>query len=325
MTAHFDIIGDIHGHAGKLRELLLKLGYREQRGCFRHPGRQAIFVGDLIDRGSENFATLKIVKPMVDNGQALIVMGNHEFNALCFHTHDDRGRYIRKHSEKNLRQHQQVLDEIAVRGEKGSDEWQMYLDWFSRMPLFIEVAGIRVVHACWDGDAVEWIKNNKTSDSSGRLTKEFLLQSVKESTAEFEALETLLKGKEIYLPKEHPGIVDKDGHRRRKVRVKWWLPKEQREKAETYDQVTRINENSLQELEKVQIPEHIRKRLKTESANKEEDKTPVFFGHYWFTGTPRLLSGHAACLDYSVARGGKLVCYRYDGEFLLDESKFVFV
>ena len=325
MTAHFDIIGDIHGHAGKLRKLLLKLGYSEQQGCFRYPGRRAIFLGDLIDRGSENFAVLEIVKPMVDDEQALIVMGNHEFNALCFHTGDNKGGYIRKHSEKNLRQHQQVLDEIAVRGEKGSEEWQMYLDWFSRMPLFIEVAGIRVVHACWDRDAVGWIKNNKVRDSSGRLTKDFLLQAVKEGAGEFAALETLLKGKEIYLPKDHPGIVDKDGQRRRKVRVKWWLPKERLESAETYDQVTRINENSLQKLQKITIPDHIKTDIKRGSKHKEGDETPVFFGHYWFTGTPRLLSGHAACLDYSVARGGKLVCCRYDGESLLDESKFLFV
>ncbi|MCK5056576.1 MAG: metallophosphoesterase [Candidatus Aminicenantes bacterium] len=325
MAAHFDIIGDIHGHAGKLRKLLLKLGYSEQQGCFRHPGRQTIFVGDLIDRGTANFAALAIVKPMVDNEQALIVVGNHEYNALCYHTRNDKEQYLRRHSEKNLRQHQQVLDEIAVRGEKGIEEWQMYLDWFSRLPLLIEVAGIRVVHACWDRDAVEWIKNNKIRDSSGRLTKDFLVLSVKEGTAEFEAVETLLKGKEIYLPEDHPGIVDKDGCLRRKVRVKWWLPKEQRENAETYDQVTRINENSLQKLKKVKIPDHILEDIKKENAEKPDDKTPVFFGHYWFTGKPRLLSGHTACVDYSVARGGQLVCYRYDGESLLDESKFVFL
>jgi hypothetical protein len=46
-----DIIGDIHGQHDKLVELLAHLDYREIDGAWRHPNRQAIFVGDLIDRG----------------------------------------------------------------------------------------------------------------------------------------------------------------------------------------------------------------------------------------------------------------------------------
>ncbi len=47
----FDIFGDIHGHAAKLEELLLELGYESHGGHFQHkdPSRMAIFVGDFID------------------------------------------------------------------------------------------------------------------------------------------------------------------------------------------------------------------------------------------------------------------------------------
>lgn len=324
MTAHFDIIGDIHGHAEKLHNILLELGYHEQDGCFRQPGRRAIFLGDLIDRGPENFKTMEIVKGMVDKEQALIVMGNHEFNALCYHTRDAEGDYLRKHSEKNTRQHKTVLSEIAVRGETGRREWRDYLEWFRRMPLFLEVAGIRIVHACWDPAAIGFVKSG-IRDSSGRLSSDFLTQSVKEGTAEFDALETLLKGKEIYLPPDHPRIPDKDGNLRRKVRVKWWLPREQWQDAVTYDQVTRIDENSLQKLKKIAIPAPVLRKLKEEKFNENEDQTPVFFGHYWFTGEPRLLTKNTACLDYSAGRGGKLVCYRFDGEAVLDPAKFVYL
>jgi hypothetical protein len=41
---------------------------------------------------------------------------------------------------------------------------------------------------------------------------------------------------------------------------------------------------------------------------------PVLFGHYWFTGTPTVISPRFACLDYSAARQGPLVAYRWDGE-----------
>jgi hypothetical protein len=42
-----DIIGDIHSYADKLRQLLTRLGYRENGGVYSHPEHIAIFVGDL--------------------------------------------------------------------------------------------------------------------------------------------------------------------------------------------------------------------------------------------------------------------------------------
>src|SRR5918911_2165480 len=49
----FDIIGDVHGCADELEELLTDLGYAaDAEGAWRHPeGRKAVFVGDLVDRG----------------------------------------------------------------------------------------------------------------------------------------------------------------------------------------------------------------------------------------------------------------------------------
>ena len=47
----YDVIGDIHGHAAELRALLQQLGYEERNGGYVAEGRNAIFVGDFIDRG----------------------------------------------------------------------------------------------------------------------------------------------------------------------------------------------------------------------------------------------------------------------------------
>ena len=45
MRNKYDVIGDIHGHAKALRNLLGDMGYREDGGVFRHPDRRVIFVG----------------------------------------------------------------------------------------------------------------------------------------------------------------------------------------------------------------------------------------------------------------------------------------
>ena len=53
---------------------------------------------------------------------------------------------------------------------------------------------------------------------------------------------------------------------------------------------------------------------------------PVFFGHYWLQADrPIKLAANVACLDYSVAKGGSLCAYRWDGERELDDEKFVAV
>jgi hypothetical protein len=74
----YDIIGDIHGHADRLKALPLRLGYTVSRGAGRHPSNIALFVGDLIDRGAGQILTLTLVRPMREAGSAAVAKGNHE-------------------------------------------------------------------------------------------------------------------------------------------------------------------------------------------------------------------------------------------------------
>jgi hypothetical protein len=50
---------------------------------------------------------------------------------------------------------------------------------------------------------------------------------------------------------------------------------------------------------------------------------PVFIGHYWMSGRPELQSPKVACVDYSAAKDGPLVAYRWNGEQDLDAANFV--
>ncbi len=71
----YDLIGDIHGHAEALKQLLQKMGYREVNGVWQHENRKVIFVGDYIDRGPAIRETLHIVKQMADSGNAFDTNG----------------------------------------------------------------------------------------------------------------------------------------------------------------------------------------------------------------------------------------------------------
>ncbi len=79
-TGPFDIIGDIHGCYDELVALLTKLGYfvTDNGVVEPPPGRKAVFLGDLVDRGPAVPAVLKLVMGMVSAGTAYCVAGNHE-------------------------------------------------------------------------------------------------------------------------------------------------------------------------------------------------------------------------------------------------------
>jgi protein phosphatase len=79
----FDIIGDVHGCASELEQLLSTLAYvPDQQDVWRHSHRKAIFLGDLVDRGPRVPNVLKIVMDMVEAGSALCVPGNHDIKLL---------------------------------------------------------------------------------------------------------------------------------------------------------------------------------------------------------------------------------------------------
>lgn len=61
-----DVVGDVHGEYDALVRLLTKMGYARRDGAWRHPERQAVFVGDLIDRGDEQAKVVTLVREMHD-------------------------------------------------------------------------------------------------------------------------------------------------------------------------------------------------------------------------------------------------------------------
>jgi hypothetical protein len=302
----YDLIGDIHGHADELVQVLETLGYAKSHGIYRHPERKVIFVGDFIDRGPKVRQTLEIVRPMVEAGHALAVMGNHEFNALAYHTEDpdEPGTFLRRHSDKNVGQHRKTVEQLKP------SELSSYLDWFRTLPLWLDLDGLRIVHACWDDRAISEIAAIRTGDEG--VTTEFLQFACKRGKPLFVPVEVVLKGKQGKLP-DDKCFIDADGNTRHEVRTRWYLPPE----GHTYESYTLSSKGIACDL-KLDEP------VMAAATPYPPDAKPVFFGHYWLLAKrPEVLADNVACLDYSVAKGGFLCAYRWHGEHTLSNENFV--
>lgn len=295
-----DVIGDIHGYADKLIGLLKQLGYVHNGSHFVPPdGHRALFIGDLIDRGAQQVATLETVFAMLDADVADAVMGNHEYNAMAFATPnpDDISQYLRTHDAVHTRQHEAFLAEVSF----GSEQHQYWLQRLYEIPLWLETDAACFVHACWDVDSMAVLKPFLTDDN--RLTPQGLIATSQEDTAPFDALERVLKGVETSLP-DGIVMVDKEGTTRTRVRVRWWLDALNKR---TLHEIARAPASALAQIPNDVLAENIDFALKTDK--------PVFVGHYWLTGTPEPLSDQVACTDYSAAvDSGYMTCYQLDSE-----------
>lgn len=302
----FDFIGDIHGHSNDLKMLLEQLGYQNKDGFYQHPTRKAFFLGDYIDRGINVVEVLHIVKAMVDNHQAIALMGNHEYNAICYNTKDTHGHYLREHNKKNFNQHAVTM--AAFMADPLS--YKNYIDWFTTLPLFYENDHFRAVHACWDPQSIDCLKQYTTN---GVLPLDKYPSTKQKDTTLYQSLETVLKGIELKLPKGQI-FYDKDRVIRSAFRISWWKAPE----VATYKELSAVKDYPLPDtaLDINQIMFY-----------SPQDK-PVFFGHYWMRSengeTPKILQSNVACLDFSVASDGILVGYRYNGEQKLSSLKLYY-
>jgi hypothetical protein len=326
----YDFIGDIHGHSDALKRLLTELGYKPKQDnpyCYKHPeGRKVIFLGDYIDRGPGVMEVLRIVHAMMAAGEARGILGNHEFNMIGHYTLDEKGNPLRPFTEKNLQQTQATRQQAADAG-LSDQEWEAWIQWMRQLPLWLEGPGFRAVHAAWDFNAVQYLRRRLLPDHSIGGNDQLLWEAWQKGekgqhpTPAFSAMELLLKGREIDLPLDEHGrqvtYPDKEGYERDNIRTRWWEPFH----GQTYTSLafppqSRVKNELVPE---VHLGGHF---------GYPEGEPPVFVGHYWLNlqdpDVPLApLAPNVACLDYSVAKQGYLVAYRWNGEQELHQDRML--
>jgi hypothetical protein len=300
----YDVIGDIHGYHDLLVRLLTKMGYQKRGKSFFHHDRKAVFVGDFINRGSGIKETVRLVRRMVEQGSALAVLGNHEFNAILYSTLDKSGKLLRK----QLPRYKMPLMKTLYEYEDFKSEWVDTVKWFRTLPVYLDLGGIRVVHGGWNDDHIHTFEqyNNGETKLRKKFLKEFLI-----NPGLNKALNELIKGVELELPRDLI-LRDSNGLSHRRFRIKWW---EQTE-GKTFRDVSFGN--------RFQLPSYtIPKEISPIIVPYPDDAPPVFLGHYCLDRTELMIKHNIFCVDQCVARNHKLVAYRWQGETWLTEDHVV--
>jgi hypothetical protein len=295
LNSSYDIIPDIHGQYKKLLSLLSGIGWYLKDNVWVHSdrGRKIIFLGDFIDRGTQNRKVLSFVRNMVDSGLAFAVMGNHELNAIYFHSQNLMTQLpLRRHTQKNIEQHKSFLEEFPL----GNIETNEIINWFCSLPTFIDFGSFRVVHACWSQKAVNTLRqlNNK-----GVFPRDFYIKNNSEMNSFYFVMELLTKGPEDLLPL-NSFFTDKTGVNRYFSRLAWWRheSKSWRDLSISVPDLNKIPDIAFENWNKIDL--------------YPKNEIPVFFGHYWMSYPPKIESQNALCLDYSAGTTGPLISYYFD-------------
>ncbi|SFB87157.1 Calcineurin-like phosphoesterase [Marinospirillum celere] len=278
----FDVIGDLHGEARLLDKLLAQLGYTLDQGVRVHPERQAIFVGDLIDKGPQSGLVLQQVRKMVERGAARMVVGNHELNWLrTFHDlplEADAPEYAEELMAAMLQSSQSDYYQLAEDFAGDAEALAAHFQWLKRQPLWIDEPHLKVVHACWDEAAMDYLRQEQVFSLDDRALDACMARE----NDLYYALDLLVAGC------EHQTLAERSpaGFATRRYRVRWW-------------------QEVLPDYERFRLP------LKEGWQAPAGLSAPVFFGHYSLQIQPMPISAQQVCVDFGVAYGGPLVAFNY--------------
>ena len=147
-----DIVGDVHGELGVLRELMDRLGYDED-GDHRE-GRRMVFLGDLCDRGPDSPGVIELVRTMAERGRAQCILGNHELNVLRGDMKDGNAWYFDQ-------RHPTFEKERAH--SKPAPNGHTYREFLLSLPLVLERSDLRLVHAAWNDSAADELRTARAT------------------------------------------------------------------------------------------------------------------------------------------------------------------
>ncbi len=128
------IIGDIHGHFSKLKNLF------DQLADYINPDDVLIFLGDYIDRGPESFEVIEFLIRLSKLYKSVFLTGNHEDMFIRYMNRKDfANNFFRNGGEFTIKSYMRNMNGMILP--------QSHIDFFNRLKLYYEADDFIAVHA----------------------------------------------------------------------------------------------------------------------------------------------------------------------------------
>jgi hypothetical protein len=241
---------------------------------------------------------------MTEAGYALTILGNHEYSAVLYHIKDSAGMYLSRHIAGNRNQIQSTLTAF-----NGFDpEWRDHLKWFRTLPFFIDLGDIRIVHAYWNDNDINYLRS---VIPEGRLKKDFLRTIHEMQHPAAAIIYRMLKGLEYRCPQDLILKCTK-GMSRKLFRMNWWESPQDK----TFRGLSFGNKFILPDYT---VPIQIAPSFEPYGS----DQPPVFMGHYCLSQGAAIVQSNICCIDSCVVGSEQLSAYRWNGERYLTKENII--
>ena len=180
-----------------------------------------------------------------------------------------------------------------------------FIPWIKSLPLFLEFAEFRVVHAAWHYSSIEKLARHTLIDDS------FLKSTLRSNSENKKAVKTILQGIKVSIPEEIL-YLDRFGIRRKKARIRWW---EKNKKIITGKNLFPASDKLL----------NLEFEMNDEVRCEEYDgnEKPVFCGHYCLPSEESKVNNNVVCLDGCVTCDKVLWAYQHSTQKTINEKNLV--
>lgn len=142
-------VSDIHANLKHFKALLEKCGYNKNTDFL-------FILGDLLEKGEENLATLRYVRELCQNERVILIKGNNDTMCDRMAFHDSREYFFERISSRPHNTYLEMAKSLGIdsfdndfeaKREKINSLFKDELDFMKNLPLAIETKDFIFIHA----------------------------------------------------------------------------------------------------------------------------------------------------------------------------------
>lgn len=142
-------VSDIHGNLKWFKMLLNKCNYNKNTDYL-------FILGDIVEKGKENLATLRFVKELCQSERVILIKGNNDTMCDRMAFHDSRERFFERIKFRPHNTYVEMAKELGIdsfeadceqKRQRVNEKFKSELDFMTKLPLAIETRDFIFIHA----------------------------------------------------------------------------------------------------------------------------------------------------------------------------------